>query len=414
MIASGFRTATRPSRHHVTVVKRTNANYLRNSLKRVRFQSTSTTGGQQASSDSSGHLVAGLAGGTSAFFLGYLWYHFSGAKTLINTSNQAQAYFQSTFKKTKEAAESSNSSDTLDYLRQTAHDYTRLIPGASAYVDSAFNDVNKVREKHGDEVDKILKEAKDQLKDVTGKPVNLERVSEVWSIVSDALRKIGGMAGDSAEEILNNHPQIREKVGPKLGQFRQMGEQYGPEAKKMVDETWQQMQDILKAGFSMEAVGKVQNLIQQKTEQLQKYGEKAWENGMEQVKPMLDKKPELKELVEKNKDKLLKGDLGELWNQVKKASESGNTDDLKKFVQDQTEKVQQKTGGGGGLPGVLQNLPGGANIGSNLQQLSELSQKYGKEAEELVNSTLKEVQDVLQKKVQEGKSLKEKVEKEAK
>jgi len=46
--------------------------------------------------------------------------------------------------------------------------------------------------------------------------------------------------------------------------------------------------------------------------------------------------------------------------------------------------------------------------------LSELSSKYGKEVEELFKSTMKEVGDVLDKKVDEGQQLKDKLESEAK
>ena len=262
-----------PPRFPRTKPKTTNS--LRNTRVQARFQSTSPTSPQQPSANSTTHFIAGVAGGISVFTLGYTWYHFSGAKTLIQTSNQAQSYFKSAFKKTQEAATSSNSSDTIDYLRETAHSYTRLIPGASTYIDSAFDDVSKIREKHGDQVDQILNDAKSELKDVTNKPANLERVSEVWEILSNALRRIGGLAGDSAEDILNNHPYLKDKVGPKITSFKHMGEQYGPEAKQVVDDTWREIQDALKSGFSMQTVSKVQDVLQKKTEELQQYGEKA-------------------------------------------------------------------------------------------------------------------------------------------
>jgi hypothetical protein len=282
-------------------------------------------------------LVGGLAGGAGVFLLGYLWYSFSGAKTAIQTSNQVHAYVKSLTDKAKQSLPEASGSgaETIKWLRQTAHSYTGMIPGASGYVDSAFDDVEKIRQKHGDEVDSILKAAKDQLADVTKKDVSMTRLAEVGSIISETLRKITALAGDSFEDIINNHPSVKEKVGPRIEQLKQMGDQYGPEAKKAVDETWKEVENVLKGGFSFVTVQRIQDLIQRKTQELSKYGDQAWQKGLEQVKPMLDKQPELKEELEKNKDALLKGDLGKLWEQVRKASDSGNLDDLKKFVQQQ-------------------------------------------------------------------------------
>jgi hypothetical protein len=391
-------------------------------LRNVRFQSTVNTsqsgintGSQSASSGSAGGngaLWGGLAGGTVAVLIGYGWYHFSGARAVVNNISKVKSYADTAFKKTTEAAPEPN--QAIQWLRETVTSYTKLIPGASVYVDRAFDDLDKVRAKHGDEVDKIVSETYNDLKGVTKQGFSTDSAAQAWDIIQNCFKRVGELAADAADDILENHPEIKEKVGPRIHQLKQMGNEYGPEAKKQVDETWKQVQDVLKGGFSMETINKVQKLIQDKTQELQKYGEQAWQKGIEEAKPILDKQPQLKELVEKNKDKLLQGDLGQLWQKVQEAAKSGNTDDIQKFVKDQTEKLSKQGGGGGGIEQFLGMIPGGAEIGPKLQQLQELSQKHGQEAEKLVKSAIEDIKKVLHQKVEEGQKLKEKAEKDVK
>ncbi|KAH0848053.1 hypothetical protein AYO21_03584 [Fonsecaea monophora] len=372
----------------------------------TRFQSTApakpTT---DASSSSSQALLGGLAGGSFAFVLGYMWYQFSGAKTAMNTIHSTKTYVDDTFKKATQNAPEPN--QAIQWLKETVQSYTRMIPGASKYVDSAFEDVDKVREKHGDEVDKIVNDTYRKLKDVTKKGFSMEAGVQAWEIIEDCFKRIGSLAASAGQDILDNHPQLKSQFGGRFEQLQQMGEQYGPEAKKAVDETWQQMRDILAGGVSFSTVQKLQDLLQEKSQHLKKYGDQAWQKGMEQAKPLLDKQPQIKKLIEENKSKLLRGDLGQLWQKVQDAAQSGSTDDLQKFVKDQVDKVSESAGGG--IEQFLNMMPGGSEIGPKLQQLQELSQKHGQEAEKLVRSAIDDVKKVLSQKVEEGQQLKEKV-----
>merc|ERR1711939_1293052 len=99
---------------------------------------------------------------------------------------------------------------------------------------------------------------------------------------------------------------------------------------------------------------------------------------------------------ENNKSKLLQGDLGQLWQKLQEAAKSGNTDDVQNFVKEQVNNLSQKAGGGG------------------IEQLQELSQKHGQEAEKLAKSAMEDIKKVLSQKVEEGKKLKEKAEADAK
>ena len=87
--------------------------------------------------------------------MAYGWYHFSGAKTFVNTAHAAKSKVDTAFKKSTENAPAPN--EALQWLRQTATSYAAFVPGAKSYVDSAFDDLDAIHKKHGSEVDKIAK-----------------------------------------------------------------------------------------------------------------------------------------------------------------------------------------------------------------------------------------------------------------
>lgn len=396
--------------HSTRSLPRTSLRASRNASR--RYQSTEAS--PAAKGGSSGAIAGGLAGGFAAFLFGYTWYRLSGTKTLVDYAHESKKQIDNAFKSATDKAPKAN--EAVTWLKETVTGYTKLIPGANQYVEQAFEDIEKVQEKHGDEVNKIINDTYGDLKDITKQGASLAAASQAWDVLQKCLKRIGELAGDAMEDILKNHPELKEKIGGRYKQLQQMAEQYGPEAKKQVDDTIKQVQDIVKGGFSSENIEKAKKLVEEKTEELKKYGEKAWDEGMKKVQPVLDKNPELKETIDKNKDKLLQGDLGQLWDKVQEAAKSGNTDDVKKFVQEQVQKGQESLGGSGqGIEQLLGSMfPGGKDVGAKFQQLQELSQKHGKEAEKLIRSAFDDIKKVLEKKVEEGKELKGKVEQDSK
>ena len=239
--------------------------------------------------------------------------------------------------------------------------------------------------------------------------------SALTDYIQTAMKKISDLAGDATEEIMNNHPELKNKVGGSLDQLRGMGDQYGPEAKKKIDETWKQVQDTIKGGIGLGTADQLRRLVQDKIQEVRKMGEQAWQKGIEQAKPYLDKSPKVKELVEQNKEKLMQGNMGELWEKVQAAAKSGDTSDVEKFVTETVEKGKSRTGvSGEGFEQYLNMIPGGSEIMPKLQQLQEIAEKHGDEAQKLAKDAFKEIQDVLSKKVEEGQKLAEKASKEAK
>jgi hypothetical protein len=349
-------------------------------------------------------VVGGIVGGSLVFLAGYAWYHFSGAKTVVRTANQTKDYFEKTLKKTKESAPPP--SEAIQWLREISLSYVSIIPGAKGYVDSAFNDLETVHEKHRDEVDQIVKEAYNELKDLGNNGFSAGSVATAWEILQKHLGKVADLAKDAGGDILNNHPQLKDQFGGEFERLKQMGENHGPEVKRQVDETWNKVRDALKGGFSFDTVNRVKGIVQETTQKVQKIGDEAWQKGMEQAKPYLDKNPQLKELVEENKTKLMRGNAMELGEKIKATFESGSEEDLENYVKETINKANGSAGGG--FESYFNMIPGAGPIWSNMSQLQEGAQKHGEDAEKLLKQAMEEVQQVLSRKVEEGKKLAEK------
>jgi len=243
--------------------------------------------------------------------------------------------------------------------------------------------------------------------------MSVETATKSWEIVQDALGKLADLAADSANEILDNHPQIKEQVGGNLDQLKSMAQTGSDEAKKELDQTYQQIKDVLAGGVGVGTVEKVKKLIQEKTEKIQKLSDEAWKKGIEQAKPYFDKNPKLKQIVEENADSLKQGNFGELFEKVKDAASSGNTDALQDYVKDAGEKAK-KSGVGQNIMQYAKMIPGGDEILPKLQKLQEVSKKRGGEAEKILKGAYKDIQDVLQKRIGEVEKLADKAGKDAK
>src|ERR1700760_5020217 len=134
--------------------------------------------------------------------------------------------------------------------------------------------------------------------------MSLATAQQASEVLQKHGKRIAELAGDAAQDILDNHPQLKKQIGGNLDQLKNMGEQYGPEAKKQVDETWNQIKDITKNGINSDTASKISKLVQEKIEQVKKLGDEAWQKGLEKAKPYLDKNSKIKELVEENTDAL--------------------------------------------------------------------------------------------------------------
>ncbi|KAF3401969.1 hypothetical protein F1880_009813 [Penicillium rolfsii] len=364
---------------------------VRPRVSNARFQSTSSG---SASSGANSALIGGVAGGAFAVAAGYAWYSFSGAKTLVDANKQAKQYLEQAKQKITEAAP--EPSESYAWFKKTVTRYAVFIPGAREYVDTAFKDLEKINEKHGDEFDKIIQDAYNELADVSKNgSFNTDTAFAAFNVLQKHLDRLLDLAGDVGEDILDNHPKVKEKLGGSLDQLKQMGDAYGPQAKEEVNKTWNQITDIVKSGASMDAVAEIKKLIDDKREKLQKLGDEAWQKGLDESKQFLEKNPKLKSLVEENADALKKGNFQDLWGLLKESASSGKTEKVEKYVKEKVDQV--KSSGFGDLDKWLKAIPGGSNILPQLQTLQTVAQKKGGEAEKVLKETFEEIQEVLKK-----------------
>jgi len=369
-----------------------------------RFQSTQSA--ISGNSGSGSHAAVGAASGAlAAVTVGYIFYRTSGARDVVVASKTAKGYVNSASQKIKEQTPEPN--EALQWLRQAAQSYAAFIPGAKGYVDSAFNDLDAIRAKHGDEVDQIVREAYTEMRQVLGSgDMSLVTAHKTWDVITKHMSRIADLAGDASQQIMDNHPQLKEKMGGNIDKLKEYGDKYGPEAKKEVDRTWQQISDVVKTGLSATNIEKIRSLVQEKVEKLNKMGDEAWKKGMEQARPYLDKNPQVKKLVEENADALKGGNVQELYQRVKSAVEKGDTGDLESYVKSAASKA--KDAGFGDYEQYLKQIPGGDQILPKLSQLQEVAQKHGDEAQKLLKDAVSEISDILQKKGDEASKLAEK------
>jgi hypothetical protein len=376
-------------------------------LRCIRNQSTVN----QSSSGTSPALIGGIAGGAAAVAGFYGWYHFSGAKTIVQTANSTKGAYQNMVKSLQEKAPEPN--EALDVLKKTALSYAAFIPGARGYIESAFNDLETVRKNRSGEVDKIVKEGYGELHDLTKKgDASLETAQKAWQILQKHIEKLGSLASDSAGDIIGNHPELKEKFGGNIDQIKQLGDRYGSEGKKIANQTWDQVRDAVKDGIDTGSLAKVKDIIQQNVDKLKKFGDDAWNKGLEEIKPQLEKNPKLKEAIEKNSDRLKQGDVSQLWNIVKSSANSGSTKEAEDYIKNATQKA--KDSAPAGLDQLLGSIPSGGAISSKLSQLYDIAKEHGEEAEKLTKDTLNEIQEVLQKRLSQAEKIADKAKDESK
>lgn len=389
---------------------------MRQQARQTRFVSTTQAEGAKAGGASG--FAAGIAGGAVVLAGCYTYYQFSGIKPMVNAYSSTKSQFQKATSAISEKAPEPN--QAIKWLRSATSSYAAFIPGAQSFLDSAFDDIEKVQAKHGKEVDEIVNKTYAELKGISKKGgFDMQTAVQGYNVLTKALSEIAELGKDSLGEMLDNHPQIKEKVGGNLDQLKSMAENYGPDAKKELDDTYKKVSEILAGGLGVGSIDKVRKLIQEKSEKIQKLGEQAWNKGMEEWKPYLEKNPKVKEIVEKNADALKSGNVKEIFDQIKKAIESGNTDDLQKYIKDTGEKAKN-TGFGQNFQQYAQQaatmagIPGSEKMWEKLQHLQEVAKDHGDELEGLVKSAYEDISKVVEKKVAEAEKLRGKVEKDVK
>ncbi|KAK4096101.1 hypothetical protein N658DRAFT_501965 [Parathielavia hyrcaniae] len=390
-----------------------NARFLRATRPARRFQST------QAGAASSSHFAAGMAGGVVGAGLLYGIYLMTPTGKM---ARQINATAMETNKKYQQVAatiqdKTPTTDEAIDKVKQFCYSYVAWVPGGRQYVDAAFGDIAAIRESHGDEVDRIVGETYREFQDIARAGLSLESASKAYDTLASLAKKLAGLSGGAADQILDRHPQLKDRVGEPIQQLKQMGQQYGPDAKKMVDETWAQVGNVMASGFSAESADKVRKIVEERTQQIRKIGDDVWEKGLEQAKPYLDKNPKLKEMVTQNSDLLKEGNMTDLFKQIKSLGEGGDTSKVEEYVKQTVDKAKSagsKTADSGSAGGssiaVLGQFLGTKS--DDLEKLTEAVSKHSGEAQELLEETREDLRKILAEKAKKAQQLVEKTKKE--
>lgn len=312
--------------------------------------------------------------------------------------------------------------EAVNRLKQFCYSYVAWVPGGRQYVDTAFNDLAAIRENHGEEVDQIVSETYREFQGIAGAGLSVESASKAYDAIANLAKKIANLSGSAADQILERHPQLNDKVGESIKQLKDMGAQYGPEARKLVDQTWTQVNDVMSSGFSAESADKVRKIVEERTQQIRKIGDDLWDKGLEQAKPYLDKSPRLKELVKGNQEILKKENVTGLFQQIKSLGEGGDMGKLEDYVKQTVAKAKAKgsnaTGGGAGFAALSQLLgtasdDAGRKLQDNIGLLSEVASKHSSEGKELAEETKNDLRKLLEEKAKKAQKIADSAKKDA-
>lgn len=124
---------------------------------------------------------------------GYAWYHFSGAKSTVDTSTQVITALTASKEKAIAAAPKPN--DALAYLRSTAKAYAVFIPGAATAIDATFDALDELHNDHREEVDGIIYRTYEDIRKITSsKSVDLESAVAVVTAIQQRAAELGAVA----------------------------------------------------------------------------------------------------------------------------------------------------------------------------------------------------------------------------
>ncbi|GAA5880754.1 hypothetical protein JCM1840_007425 [Sporobolomyces johnsonii] len=407
----------------------------RRSLPRPQAYRKYATEAHQAPASSS-HLVSGLVGGGVALGGVYAYYHYSGAAKVVSTARSLTDSASQAGDKLKDSIPSTQ--EALKLAKSLAKSYAAAIPGAAAIIDHGFDQLESFLNTHGDKAGEIIQstyaDLQKAVKDGKG------GADQILKVLQDAAGKVQELVGEEAgkgwEKLGEKYPELKKALGGEGEELGKLTEKHGPEAKQIATDFYSQAAKIVTTGgFNAETYESVKKLLDQKKDELAKFSQKAgsdaWNASSKAAAPMLDKMPDVKQLVDDNLDKV-QGYVGEdrvkivkeLYSELAKIGQSDKsvedkTKAAKKLVEDKLGSTSEFASLGLGkakdlagegkkwLDGLVPGLGGMSKVFEDvdLGALKELAQKRGQDAEKLLNSTYDEIKEVLKKKADEAKKL---------
>lgn len=294
--------------------------------------------------------------------------------------------------------------EVIKALKDVADKYSPWIPGGREFVEKSFNDLGRVRAKHEIEVNEIVRDTYEELRDVsTRNGTSLETVNGTWYILSRRLEELSSLAGDVAQQILESHPEMKGRLDGSFEQLRRLGDRLGPGAKREVDETFCEVSNIVKQGVNEGTVDRINRIVQDKARQIKSRSQQAWFVAMDQMQHILERNPRVKCIVDDNMDTSRQGRAKEVSDKIRQAVMSGSTGELERYIKDISKKTQQHSSGS--LSNWLSRLPDGSKILPQLQQLKEAAETKSADAEQLARETLNDVSRILDQRTRQAEGL---------
>jgi hypothetical protein len=151
-----------------------------------------------------------------------------------------------------------NPNDALKYLRDVAKSYVFMIPGAAPYIDATFDQLDSVVQKHGEDANKITRAAYDEIQGIYGETkkkgtVDADAAMKVADVLRRRLQELYELGkqvgGDVLGDVLESHPEVKEKLGGGYEQLRGLAESKGPEAQKALEDVQKQVRVKRRSSF---------------------------------------------------------------------------------------------------------------------------------------------------------------------
>jgi hypothetical protein len=186
---------------------------------------------------------------------GYATYRFSGLHGYVQTAQQTSAYLADARQRVSSSVSATlektgGAGDALRYLRSVAKSYAGVVPGAGAYVDAAFDELDTIADKHGDEAAKIANGAYEEIQGLYGDvkdkgTLDVATAAKVADVLRRRLEELYALSkkagGDVLGQFLDAHPDVKEKLGGGYDRLVKLAQDKGPEAQKMIEDVQKQV-----------------------------------------------------------------------------------------------------------------------------------------------------------------------------
>ncbi|PPQ89503.1 hypothetical protein CVT25_012175 [Psilocybe cyanescens] len=157
-----------------------------------------------------GGLVGGFAGVGSIVLTGYAYYHYSGAKKVVDNVQPAMAWLG----QTRENLAKDAPAQALKYLREAAKAYVGSIPFAGFLLDKAFDAIGDVVQPHSEEANAIIWRAYEDISTIIQEKGNEHRTDGAWRIVSVTRRLLNELTalGLKAGQPLSDKLELERRA----------------------------------------------------------------------------------------------------------------------------------------------------------------------------------------------------------